>query len=552
MTRFLLGIFALLVCFTAHAQTQETPPNKPVLPLDKQQVALQSLATEITKTTGKLDKLETDLAKLKNEDERAAKNEDITAEQARLDQLRTEFISVAANVDLAAVDDTLDVPLSLSGEITELMRPLMEELKDATSGPRDMETLNNKIREARERQKTNSTIVAALEQRKKTSQNQSVLTVIDERLERWKEKEKDSELNLEVLEFQRDDLQKRSVPIVESLSNMVESFFRSRGLHLLIALLVFGVILFVTKKGRRLLQKISPLHRAKGRSLSTRIVDLIFLISGFILALLGAILVLYLANDWLLLTLALLFAVGTLWVSKEAFPKVIEQVKLMLNLGAVREGERVIYEGLPWEVKNINVYTDLVNPALKGGVRRLPIKDLLELRSRVSESEDWFPCTNGEWVVLSDETFGRVIEQTPEFVEIIRLGGARKFYPTGSFLDMAPTNLSRNFRINSIFGIDYQHQGISTSEVPLIFETRLNQELIEMLGNNLVKNVSVQFKSAGASSLDYEVLADFTGEAASKYSQLHRIIQRVCVDVCNEQDWGIPFTQITVHQAPSE
>ncbi|MDB4586103.1 hypothetical protein N9085_04685, partial [Akkermansiaceae bacterium] len=118
--------------------------------------------------------------------------------------------------------------------------------------------------------------------------------------------------------------------------------------------------------------------------------------------------------------------------------------------------------------------------------------------------------------------------------------------------DMAPTNLSRNFRINSIFGIDYQHQGISTSEVPLIFETRLNQELIEMLGNNLVKNVSVQFKSAGASSLDYEVLADFTGEAASKYSQLHRIIQRVCVDVCNEQDWGIPFTQITVHQAPSE
>ena len=552
MTRFLLGIFALLVCFTAHAQTQETPPNKPVLPLDKQQVALQSLATEITKTTGKLDKLETDLAELKNEDERAAKNEDITAEQARLDQLRTEFISVAANVDLAAVDDTLDVPLSLSGEITELMRPLMEELKDATSGPRDMETLNKKIREARERQKTNSTIVAALEQRKKTSQNQSVLTVIDERLERWKEKEKDSELNLEVLEFQRDDLQKRSVPIVESLSNMVESFFRSRGLHLLIALLVFGVILFVTKKGCRLLQKISPLHRAKGRSLSTRIVDLIFLISGFILALLGAILVLYLANDWLLLTLALLFAVSTLWVSKEAFPKVIEQVKLMLNLGAVREGERVIYEGLPWEVKNINVYTDLVNPALKGGVRRLPLKDLLELRSRVSESEDWFPCTNGEWVVLSDETFGRVIEQTPEFVEIIRLGGARKFYPTGSFLDMAPTNLSRNFRINSIFGIDYQHQGISTSEVPLIFETRLNQELIEMLGNNLVKNVSVQFKSAGASSLDYEVLADFTGEAASKYSQLHRIIQRVCVDVCNEQDWGIPFTQITVHQAPSE
>jgi hypothetical protein len=36
---------------------------------------------------------------------------------------------------------------------------------------------------------------------------------------------------------------------------------------------------------------------------------------------------------------------------------------------------------------------------------------------------------------------------------------------------------------------------------------------------------------------------------ASKLRNLERAIPRICVDVCNEQGWVIPFPQITVHQA---
>jgi len=107
-------------------------------------------------------------------------------------------------------------------------------------------------------------------------------------------------------------------------------------------------------------------------------------------------------------------------------------------------------------------------------------------------------------LLLSSLALGAPPEKAtaPEYVEIIRLGGARKFIPTGSFFEMNPVNLSKNFRINSVFGIDS------------------------------------------------EVLADFSGEVAPKYSQLHRAIQRICVNVCNKQGWIIPFAQITVHQAP--
>ena len=44
-------------------------------------------------------------------------------------------------------------------------------------------------------------------------------------------------------------------------------------------------------------------------------------------------------------------------------------------------------------------------------------------------------------------------------------------------------------------------------------------------------------------------MADFSGDMASRVNVLRRQIQKTCVEVCNEKGWGIPFTQITVHQA---
>jgi hypothetical protein len=59
----------------------------------------------------------------------------------------------------------------------------------------------------------------------------------------------------------------------------------------------------------------------------------------------------------------------------------------------------------------------------------------------------------------------------------------------------------------------------------------------------------VDFKQAASSSLDIEISADFSGDAASSYVHIKRIIQRVCVDVCTEKQWTIPFNQMTVHMA---
>jgi hypothetical protein len=78
----------------------------------------------------------------------------------------------------------------------------------------------------------------------------------------------------------------------------------------------------------------------------------------------------------------------------------VREVTLLLNLGAVREGERVMYNGIPWLVRSLNFYTRLVNPELEGGDIRLPLRDFHDLRSRSFDAnEPWFPTRLNDWVI---------------------------------------------------------------------------------------------------------------------------------------------------------
>ena len=60
------------------------------------------------------------------------------------------------------------------------------------------------------------------------------------------------------------------------------------------------------------------------------------------------------------------------------------QVRKALNPALVREGERVMIDGIPWRVDAIGVFSKLRNPLLAGGEMRLPIRSLPNLKSRMS------------------------------------------------------------------------------------------------------------------------------------------------------------------------
>lgn len=150
---------------------------------------------------------------------------------------------------------------------------------------------------------------------------------------------------------------------------------------------------------------------------------------------------------------------------------------------------------------------------------------------------------------MADGTYGKILNQTPEIVELVLLGGSHKTYPTLEFLKQNPNNISINFRLNVTFGIDYQHQAISTHNVPDTLQKMLMEELYKEGYEKDILNLNVEFREAGPSSLDLEVLADFSGRVAKDYNTLKRTVQKIFVEACNKHGWIIPFTQLTIHNA---
>jgi small-conductance mechanosensitive channel len=265
-----------------------------------------------------------------------------------------------------------------------------------------------------------------------------------------------------------------------------------------------------------------------------------------VLATLAALAALYIQGDVLLLVIAMIILLIILLGLRNYLPRYLQESKLLLNIGAVRERERVIYKDLPWMVRSLGVYSRLYNPALDG-LMRLPLSEMLHLVSRpYREDEPWFPTNTGDWVMMANGAIGQVLRQTPETVQL-KTKGAVLTYATSSFLAGAPRNLSEGFGVSTVFGIDYKHQAISTTQVPNILHEAIKHGLANTDFGKYVEDVLVEFKEAAASSLNYQIYVIMKGEGAEYYFAISRVVQRLCVDICNAQGWGIPFNQLTVN-----
>ncbi|HRV79862.1 MAG TPA: hypothetical protein P5218_00410 [Planctomycetota bacterium] len=502
-----------------------------------------------------LDKLNQKLSVTTLEDERTTLLAQKHALQAELDRLSADFESIATGIDVANFDLTQPDSFDLQAEVQKLIQPLIEELKDATEEPRQIERLRSQIdylvsREelASQALKSIETLISDLD----PSDPQGLRPALLESRDGWKHRMEEAHGQLTVARFQLESRLSSRKSIISSTQSALGDFFRTRGLNLLLAIATFFLVLVVLRGAYRKISKLLPTKNREERHFYARLIDVLYFLFVTAIAVVAALLVLYATGDWVLLGITLLFLVGVAWAFKTAVPMFLEQIRLLLNLGTVRERERVMIEGIPYRVSKLSFYTLLSNPNLAGGVRRLPLKDLTDMRSRTcSKDEIWFPSHRGDWVLLSDGRRGEVKHQSPDMVQIELLGGSRVTYSSSEFLGLAPENLSVGFRRQIRFGIDYAHQAISTTQVPAIFATQVERGLRKRFGADSVKSLKVEFVEAGASSLDYQVFADMDGSCASQFDAIARAMQTLCVETCNEQGWTIPFTQITVHQAVS-
>jgi len=477
---------------------------------------------------------------------------DITALSLKLEELDANFTEIAAGIDTKSFETTPKAEqINLGQEVRELLAPLIKELKRASSRPREINRLRTEITEAEEQLELIRRAVANLESLLDGVKDRRLHEKLKSELASWQEQLQKTETDHDIAAQKLDQMLSERTSIGDAIRNVFQLFFRSRGRNLLLALLVTGAFLVLLRRLHRQAMRSGPLQQP-ANSFWARVFNLLYVLATIVGGILVFLIVLYFFGDWVLLIVVLLLIFGVLWASKQAIPKFWIQGTLLLDMGPVREGERLDYDGLPFRVDSLNFYTDLVNPALSGGHLRIPIGDLSALRSRPFEADEpWFPTTVGEWVLLSDGTYGQVGFQSIEIVDLRLKGDSHKIYATRDFLSLSPLKLSTGFRARATFGLDYGLQSIITSEVVRTLETSVRERLTaSFLGEYLIK-MRVGFEAAGPSSLDLRIVADFTGDAASAYKIAPRLLQEYCVDTCNANGWVIPFGQLTLHVAPN-
>lgn len=484
-----------------------------------------------------------------SEDSREQLKDEIKKLNNQIEDIDIRFEKIATEVDINSIKLNRTQPsTTLSEDFQLLLKPLIESAKETTKGIRQKAELQEEVNHLKVILPKASKALYNIEKVLKNSKDKELNKELNVLKKYWEQQIQLLSSNLNAALHQVDVLEKNSVSLSSSIKTNTKIFFHERGFFLFEGFIAFVLVLLIMQTIYLLVIKLFPIFTKPSRSFYLRLLNLFYRLLTILLAIIIPMAIFYIEEDWFLFSIAILLLVGMAWTFRNLISKLWQQARLFLNIGSVREEERIFYEGLPWKVKSINIFTLIENPT-SGVSLRIPIESLVGLTSRpIQKNEPWFPCKIDDWLMLSDNYYGKVLGISLEFIELEDLGGGRKMYLLSEFLTLSPLNISTDFRIVETFGIGYRHQKESTTKVLDLLEAFILKKIDEEDYTHGLKKLLVQFSSAGDSSLNITIIANFNGEMAPLYYRLRRAVNRWCVDACNEYNWEIPFPQLTIHQ----
>lgn len=529
---------------------------------------------ELVGPPSKLDTLRALLAtrdKLRAEAEEQRKRQrtetaDTAKEEARvlaenLDRRRQEverdFATISTGMrvaDLGGKPAEEPPPPSLQQEFGQLLTPILSDLRELTSKPRLLQQLRGEIDRLQDQVAQADRALAEIDGLlaqvpASKSAGGTLRTALSDTRKQWQGRRDEAASRMAAAAHQIQQLNGSDGGFWTSVGLQFQEFVYTRGTNVLLAALAFLTVLYGLRALYYGILRLLPVRRYARLSFTVRVLDVAHQGISLLLATATGLLVLYARGDWMLGGLALLGIGALIVTAKSGFARHMEQLRLLLDLGPVREGERVVLDGVPWRVGKIHVFTQLTNSVIGGPGLRLPLEQLNGLTSRPPGLEEaWFPCRKREWILLNGSTVAQVNDITPEHVELTYGGGLRRWIPNADFLKADIAVLSGGFVRSTTFGIDYDHLAEATGKIPALLREDLRAALLEQVPEAELLDVLVEFQEAAASSLNFLLLARFAGTQAPNYFALGRLLQRAAVDSCRRHGWSIPFPHLVVQQ----
>ena len=551
--RHIVLLTLLIAGASCHVYAQATVGQEQGTATDvKLQNAVENLASiqqSIELKRSAIRELREQLKQLEDASERQEVEQKIERIKSDISSLQQSFEHIVlGGISPSILTEQSEQGINWRDEIEQVSRPLLSTLKELTAKPREMDSLRRDI----ERREDQLRVIGKALDSIIRFKSQPLPPVADDPVNQlqieWEQRRDDAERELEITRYRLNNLRSETDTWQTSAGEAVAEFVRGRGLTLLLATVISLAIWLVSKGLLKLYWR--WLYGAKHDIGISRapLFYYSYRLATVVIIVLAILILFYARGDVLFLTLALIALAGAALTLRQTLPRYTAELRLLLGVGPVREQERLMLDGIPFLVESLSVYSVFRNPALEGVVR-LPLHTMNALASRPAGQEPWFPCQPEDYLLLANGSFGRVLRQTVELVEVAVKDSTVQIR-TRDFLAENVRNLSRaGFGIASTFGIDYQHQAICLDTVPGRFKEAIIARFEQAGLKEDIEDMLVEFKEAGTSSLDYQVYIFLNGRAAYAYFKVQRLVQQACVETCNREGWVIPFAQITVHTA---
>ncbi len=275
--------------------------------------SLQIIAKPLSTALSEAEKLRAELKTAGSEDAKKGIQSRIDAENQRIAELRENFRSILGGSEAAEYEDTSEKSQGISEQISELIQPVLSEMREATSEPRELDALRKANEAAKERKRKAEMVLDRISDLIEASNDEVVAAELKSAARIWSSRLAEANSQIAVTKVRIEERIRDQRSLWERLSTGFSQFFRSRGMNLLLALLAGGFGFLATRKIYSWIRRISPAHKGGRNTFTSRVSDILAMALAVVAALSGIILVFYIKGDWFLLTLVVIFLIGVAW-----------------------------------------------------------------------------------------------------------------------------------------------------------------------------------------------------------------------------------------------
>lgn len=435
-------------------------------------------------------------------------------------------------------------------ELIKIVQPVFSSLQNLTESQRKRDFIRTTRAELEQNLISIDDALTHLDELDKSRLSEASLKQLKKIHNSWEIKRSYYANQLELINLQYREIEKEG-SLHERVIQGVWSFVTNEGKILLFSLGTFFGLLYLFSW---VLRKIVARHERKVQSqyhvnkttLAWRITLLLYEIFSFIISFAALLVILHSSGDMVLFGFAILIILAMAISLRNSIPAYFKRLRTFLNMGLAREGERVIYQGIPWEIEHINLYSVfLLNPLLDNGRIRLTIDCLENMVSRdVPHDEAYYPTVSGD-TVLIDSVYAKVVRQTPETIYLDSYGTLFE-YGTDEFAARKPMNLTAGYIASTQFVLDRSHH---SDDIDLMI-----LQLKEMVEEQLAKDPSCEaFANAVYSNfreinlygdLVFGMSISMGANAEGYYYAIPRLLQRSGVAAAERFGWKLPEKSI--------